>query len=161
MTTKENKFIYENIIRDEDFHSSLSRDEYKILELCYGQDLSLEVAAKMMDITPEEVEAAINKVFHMYRDNIRNLDFLKTRLSPEEIEKKVGYYGQKALKYSNGSSKLDRVMAAIYDNASKAGEEALMPYKKESSLPILLEARLNEYYFDKLVNLIEDVEEIT
>lgn len=161
MPAKDDRYLYENIIRDEDFHSSLSRDQRNILELYYGQDLNLETTAKMMDIISDEVENTINKVFRIYRENIWNLEFINAKLSQAEIEDKVKYYEQQLMELSTGNSKLDRVMAVIYNDACKAGKDALLRYKKEVNLPKLLDARTTEFNFMKMLNLIEEIEGIT
>ena len=96
MSFKKNKFIYENIIKDEKFYSGLSRDERNILELYFAQDLTIETTAKMMEMSTIEVKDIINGVINSYKESIQYSDFIRTQLTEAEIEKNIAVFEQKA-----------------------------------------------------------------
>lgn len=158
MQLKVNKSIYENIIKDEKFYSDLTRDEHNILELYFAQDLTIETTAKMMEMSIIEVKDIINGVINSYKESIQYSDFIRTQLTEAEIEKNIAVFEQKASELYDSNTKLDKVMASIFREASKVGKKALLPYKKEASLPMIFEAKVNEFYFSKLVSLIKEIE---
>ena len=49
-------------------------------------------------------------------------------------------------------------MAAVYKDAIQAGEESLLPYKKNANLPMFMEIGVNKLYFIRKINLLEVTE---